>query len=217
MEVTDQMDEDPLLEAREQWIEPLGSPDHPGHHAAVGRLHAMMLRAARHQVHYTTSAAGRLGHSRIEEVVNAAADEATTAVLARLDTFQGRSAFTTWAYKFAIMHTAVELRRLAWRERDVSLDMANERRSVAPLPEQLAEAADLSSVLGRALDTALTAHQRRVAIALMVEQVPIDVLAERLETSRNALYKTLHDVRVRLRADLAARGYLAAVAPKAVN
>jgi RNA polymerase sigma-70 factor (ECF subfamily) len=37
--------------------------------------------------------------------------------------------------------------------------------------------------------------------------VPIDVLAERMDTSRGALYKTLHDARKKLRAELAAAGY----------
>jgi RNA polymerase sigma-70 factor (ECF subfamily) len=56
----------------------------------------------------------------------------------------------------------------------------------------------------------LTPYQRRVAVALLVDGVPIDVLADRLGTSRGALYKTLHDVRVRLRAELTAKGYLQA-------
>jgi RNA polymerase sigma-70 factor (ECF subfamily) len=59
-----------------------------------------------------------------------------------------------------------------------------------------------------AIDSALTPHQRRVALALLVEAVPIDVLADRLGTTRNALYKTLHDARRRLRRALAAGGHL---------
>jgi RNA polymerase sigma-70 factor (ECF subfamily) len=53
----------------------------------------------------------------------------------------------------------------------------------------------------------LTAHQRRVVTALVIDEVPVDVLAERLGTSRNSLYKTLHDARVRLRSELTAAGY----------
>lgn len=69
-------------------------------------------------------------------------------------------------------------------------------------------ATDLSHAVERAIAHDLTPHQRRVALALIVEQVPIDVLAERLGTSRNALYKTLHDTRQRLRASLSDGGYL---------
>ena len=54
--------------------------------------------------------------------------------------------------------------------------------------------------------TALTLHQRAVLVALTLEDVPIDVLAERLGTTRGALYKTLHDARRRLRARLAEDG-----------
>ena len=75
-------------------------------------------------------------------------------------------------------------------------------------PTELIEASDLARALESAIATALTPHQRRVAIALVVEQVPIDVLAERLGTNRNALYKALHDARTRLRAALVATGHL---------
>jgi len=37
--------------------------------------------------------------------------------------------------------------------------------------------------------------------------VPIDVLAERLDTTRGALYKTLHDARRKLRDTLGAAGH----------
>jgi RNA polymerase sigma-70 factor (ECF subfamily) len=60
----------------------------------------------------------------------------------------------------------------------------------------------------------LTPHQRRVAVALLVEEIPIDVLAERLATNRNALYQTLHEVRKRLRAYLLAEGYLGTDRPQ---
>ena len=52
----------------------------------------------------------------------------------------------------------------------------------------------------------LTARQRDVFLAITLNQVPIDVLAERLNTTRGALYKTLHDARHNLRTALAARG-----------
>ena len=75
-------------------------------------------------------------------------------------------------------------------------------------PADLTEAAQLAAAVQEALTTALTPHQRRVALALLVEEIPIDVLADRLGTNRNALYKTLHDARCRLRAALTASGHL---------
>jgi RNA polymerase sigma-70 factor (ECF subfamily) len=50
-----------------------------------------------------------------------------------------------------------------------------------------------------AIASELTPHQREVLTALVLAEIPIDVLAERLNTTRGALYKTLHDARVRLR------------------
>ena len=176
-------------------------------HAATLELHQLMLRAARHQI--ARMPEGRdLGWARREEIVHAAADEATSAVLSRLGRFEGRSRFTTWAYKFAILQTAVEVRRSAWRQRETDLGALGDPVSAATGPEAYAESGDLGRAVREAMDRALTDHQRHVAVALLVEGVPIDVLAERLGSTRNSLYKTLHDARVRLRTDLTARGYL---------
>jgi len=175
---------------------------------AVARLHSLMVRAARHQVHRMNDAIG-LGAARREEIVLSAADEATVSVLARLHTFEGRSRFTTWAFKFGILHAGVEVRRAAWSGREIELHTIEETRASGQSPEGYAETRDLADAVTRAIAEILTPHQRRVAVALLVEEVPIDVLADRLATTRNALYKTLHDARKRLREHLRAAGYLA--------
>jgi RNA polymerase sigma-70 factor, ECF subfamily len=180
---------------------------------ATRRLHALMLRAARHQV--AGMSGGRaLGPVRLEEIAQSAADDATMAVLSRLETFEGRSRFTTWAYKFGILHAAVELRRAAWKDREVELDAVAELESDTLTPDAFALATDLTEAVRAEIDKSLTPHQRRVMLALVVEGVPIDVLAERLGSNRNALYKTLHDARTRLRAALTAGGYLRAPAAR---
>jgi RNA polymerase sigma-70 factor (ECF subfamily) len=192
--------------AQDAWVARLRAGG-PVAEAATRELHELMVRAARHQVS-RMPAARDLGAFRAEEIVHAAADEATMAVLTRLGTFEGRSRFTTWAYKFAILHAAVEVRRASWRHREVELTPAAERAGDAWTPEGVLEASDFGRAVRAALETKLTPHQRRVATALIVEGVPIDVLADRLGCTRNTLYKTLHDVRVRLRAVLTAEGYL---------
>jgi RNA polymerase sigma-70 factor, ECF subfamily len=192
-----------------QWIAAL-SGQGPDHQDALCRLHDLMLRAAGHQVaqmHHTLPGLGRV---RIEDIVHQSADEATVAVLAKLATFQGRSRFTTWAYKFAILHAAVAVRRNMWRHREVTLDLLKEPYASGASPEQIIEASDFSAAVSTAIDQALTKHQREIVLALLVEDVPIDVLAERLGSTRNALYKTLHDARGQLRRHLTAQGYLAA-------
>jgi len=197
----------------EDWVEALSSPG-PRQDDAMERLHTLLLRGARHQVRRMRSALGDAGHTRLEEIANSAADEAMMTLLAKLHTFEGRSRFTTWAYKFAILQSATEVRRLAWQHREISLDELADVPARDPGPAGYTEGVDLAWAVRRAIDTALTPHQRRVTVALLVDEVPIDVLAERLGTNRNALYKTVHDARARLRADLVTSGHLSAQPPR---
>jgi RNA polymerase sigma-70 factor (ECF subfamily) len=191
----------------EDWIAELTS-DGPVREDALRRLHALLLRAARFQVSRMSAMRAMVGAAQIEDIITLAADEAMVAVLGKLATFEGRSRFTTWAYKFAVIQAAVELRRQAWSRREVPLEAAPPLIEPRPSPDQYAEGAELAAAVREAIDRVLTPHQRRIALALIVDEVPIDVLAERLGTNRNALYKTLHDARSRLRAHLALEGYL---------
>jgi RNA polymerase sigma-70 factor (ECF subfamily) len=192
----------------EDWVAML-SADGPAREDALRRLHGLMLRAARFQVSRMRRLAAVIGAERVDEIVNESADEAMVALLAKLPTFEGRSRFTTWAYKFAVLQAAVAIRRQAWQDREISLDPSAELRDSSASPEQYAEASDLCRAVTAAIGEVLTPHQRRIVLALLVDEVPIDVLADRLGTSRNALYKTVHDARRLLRAHLTATGYLA--------
>jgi RNA polymerase sigma-70 factor (ECF subfamily) len=194
-------------EPGEDWIAALTS-EGPLRDDALRRLHALLLRGARFQVSRMSALRAMVGAAQVEDVVTLAADEAMVAVLGKLSTFEGRSRFTTWAYKFAVLQAAVELRRQAWSRREVPLDAAPPLVERRPSPDPYAEGAALAAAVRTAIDHVLTPHQRRIALALIVDEVPIDVLAERLGTNRNALYKTLHDARSRLRAHLALEGYL---------
>lgn len=193
---------------------------------ALRALHDLMVRASAHQVWRMRGTLPDASPATIDVLVNQAADEAMTALLGKLHTFEGRSRFTTWAFKFAILQAATDVRRLAWQQREVTLrdldgelHSRGERHSVVGGggssgvggPELEAEGGDLARAVATAMRTCLTPHQRRVAIALLVDGVPMDVLVERLGSNRNALYKTVHEVRQRLRAELTLRGYLPAV------
>lgn len=189
------------------WVAALTTPGRE-RDMALRDLHGLMIRAARHQVWRMQSMLGGAGDDTREELANQAADDALAALLAKVHTFQGRSRFTTWAYKFAILQAATEVRRHAWRNREISLDDAEVLPDPRAGPEQHAEAADLAMAVSRAMVIALTGYQRRITVALLVDQVPIDVLADRLGTTRGALYKTLHEARTRLRRHLAGTGHL---------
>ncbi len=178
------------------------------HDEAVARLHALLLRAARFEVGRRRLTLPHLRGNDLDDIANQAADDALVSVLARLDSFRGASRFTTWAYKFALLEAAVKLRRRAWQGREVPLEPEtwDLLASAGIAPDARAEQGELLAKLQDAIAEALTPHQRRVLVALALNGVPIDVLAERLGTTRGALYKTLHDARRKLRARLAQRG-----------
>jgi RNA polymerase sigma-70 factor (ECF subfamily) len=172
--------------------------------SAIAELHALLLRAARFEVGRRQAALSHVRGEELDDIADQAADDALMAVLAKLDTYRGASRFTTWAYKFALLEAGVRLRRRAWQHREVVLEpdawraLADRQQS----PQEQVEQAEFFDALGRAIDGSLTQHQRTVFVALALNEVPIDVLAERMATTRGALYKTLHDARKRLRRQL---------------
>jgi RNA polymerase sigma-70 factor, ECF subfamily len=184
-------------------------PSGLAHDDAVRRLHGLMTKAAHHQVAIMASSLPVIGRVRVEEIVKQAANEATVAALGKLASFEGRSRFTTWAYKFGVLHASNEVRRSVWRHREINLDELPEFVGTCPSPEQHVERLDFAAAVSTAINTVLTPHQRKVAIALLVEEIPVDILAERMGTNRNALYKALFDARCRLRSELTAVGYFA--------
>jgi RNA polymerase sigma-70 factor, ECF subfamily len=176
--------------------------------AAIARLHELLLRASRFEVSRRRASLSFVRGEELDDVATQAADDALVAVLAKLDDFRGASRFTTWVYKFALLEAAVRLRRRAWQDREVVLDSDSWKglADAAERPDTAAERRELLVAIGECIAGELTPHQRQVLVALAIDGVPIDVLAERLTTTRGALYKTLHDARRRLRGVLAERG-----------
>ena len=177
----------------------------PEREQAIRDLRELLLRAARFELHRRAGALPHLRGGDGEDLAQQSADDALLAILGKLDDFRGESRFTTWAYKFALLEAAVKLRRRAWQGREVPLEaeqmgLIADRRST---PDEDAETSELMSAIRDAIDAELTPHQREILVALALNEVPIDVLAERLDTTRGALYKTLHDARRKLRLVLA--------------
>lgn len=139
----------------------------------------------------------------VEEVTQ----ETLLRVLDQLNTFEGRSQFTTWVHKIAVRIALTELRRKRWR--DASLDELTENEDVPPPPglladshagpEVSAERADMLARVRRIIEEELTDRQREALILLGVKDIPMEDAARKLKTNRNALYKLLHDARVRLK------------------
>ncbi|MEA2136423.1 MAG: hypothetical protein QOC68_4332 [Solirubrobacteraceae bacterium] len=195
------------LDAESQaWLDRL-APDSPDREAAAAALHALLLKAARYEVDRRRASYPHLRPGDCDDLAHQSAGDALIAVLGKLDDFRGDSRFTTWAYKFALFEAGVKVRRRAWQGREVQLEPEGWAliARTGSTPQEDVETAELLAALEAAIARDLSPHQRRVLVAVAIDDVPIDVLAERLDTTRGALYKTIHDARRKLRAALTAR------------
>jgi len=179
----------------------------------VARLHELMLRVARGEAARRRATLPSRGAEEIDEICVLAANDAVVAVLAKLDSFRGAARFTTWASKFVIYEVSAALRRHAWRHRKVEIDETvwDRLADTAPAALDALHNAELIEKIRRVVRDDLTERQRLVFESVTLESVPIDVLAERLGSTRGAIYKTLHDARAKVRRALTEAGYEEAV------
>ncbi len=192
--------------------------DSPVREQGIAELHGLLLRAARAELHRRGDR-HRITGPELDDLAHQAAADALLAILTKLGQFRGESRFTTWAYKFVILEVSTKLGRHFWRTRTVALQSEDWER----LPERFgldaaehSEARDLIDALRRAVEEDLTPHQRRVFVAIVLNSIPLDALVAELGSNRNALYKTMFDARGKLRAALAANGYLNDTTPRQV-
>jgi RNA polymerase sigma-70 factor (ECF subfamily) len=178
--------------------------------AALADLRALLLRALPQGLATMLSPENPEFEFFVEDIVQ----ETLVRVLNSLDTFEGRSQFTTWAYKIAARVALNELRRRKWR--DVSLDELTDAEaddtpsyqfaSFEPSPEAVIERADALQRVQKILVEELTERQRAAMDAIHMRGVPMEEVARRMGTNRNALYKLLHDARLRLKHRLEREG-----------
>jgi RNA polymerase sigma-70 factor (ECF subfamily) len=178
--------------------------------AAQSRLHAQLLRIARAEVRRRAGQL-RISGPELDDLTHQAAADALLAITAKLGQFRGESRFATWAYKFVIFEVSAKIGRHYWRNPTVSLDAEDWDRLPDRFgfdPAQESESREFIAALRSAVDDALTERQRRIFVSIVVNGVPLDALVAELNTNRNAIYKTVFDARRKLRATLAANGYL---------
>jgi RNA polymerase sigma-70 factor, ECF subfamily len=195
--------------ASQRWLDGLRSAG-ARRDQSVRELHAMLLRAARREVHRRREWLGGATGPELDDLAHQAASDALLAILDNLESYRGASRFTTWAYRFVINHVSIKTRRHLWSGRRVPFDDTDWERlpdRVAPSPDRRTEQRAQLEVLRAAVEKSLTARQREVFVAVALNEVPIDVVALRLDTNRGAIYKMLFDARMKLRASLAAAGY----------
>lgn len=193
----------------DQWISDLRAKG-ARREAALEDLRAIIARGLPFALSRWLSPSSPQFESLTEEVTQ----ETLLRVLDQLHTFEGRSMFTTWVHKIAIRIALTELRRKRWQ--DSSLDEMVDDEDILvspriledthPTPEQTAERADMLARIRRVIDEELTERQRRALIMLGMQGMPMEEAARRLKTNRNALYKLLHDARLRLKQRLQAEG-----------
>ena len=190
----------------DQWFERL-RPGHPRRDQTVASLHELLRRVALAELTRRRSQLGAIRGPEFQSLSDQAADGALATILRRLDQFQGRSRFTTWAYKFVILEVSGEV--ALWRRSPPGRQEAACDRlpaSFVSRPGDRPERQEQLEVLAAAIDE-LAERQRKVFVAVALNDVPIDVLAVQLGTDRNALYKNLFDARRNLRRKMEVAGY----------
>jgi RNA polymerase sigma-70 factor, ECF subfamily len=204
-----------LDEESTAWLRSLGAGGAGGagggeRRAAERELHARLVRIALAEVRRRSASTPVTG-PELDDVAHQAADDAMFAILAKLGDFRGESRFITWAYRFVILEVSAKLGRHYWRSPPVALDAGQWERFPDRFgidPARHAEAAGMLAEVRRVVDEELTAHQRRVFTAIVVDEIPLDALAARLGLRRNAVYKVIFDARRKIRRALVANGYL---------
>lgn len=194
-----------------RWLDDLRSPN-PRRQAAVQALFDMLHRATRHEAFRRRDSLPDRVRGDLDDLASQAAGDAVAAVLRKLDDYRGASRFTTWAYKFAILEISAALRREAWRGRSITIDDWAWDRLTDPAPvdpQTQTEIRELLAAIERSVASDLTSRQRDVFVAVVILEVPIDVVADRDGSSRGAVYKVLHDARRKLRAGLIQQGWQA--------
>lgn len=196
--------------SNEDWITDLKS-EGDRKEAALADLRAVIASGLPYALSNYLSPDNPQSQSLAEEVTQ----DTLLRVMDRLDSFEGRSRFTTWVHKIAVRIALTELRRRRWR--DFSLDSLVEENEEgvsfpslmidpSPNPDTLTQQNDMMQRIGRLINEELTDKQRQAMVAAAIEGVPLEEVARRMDMKRNALYKLLHDARLRLKKRMANEG-----------
>lgn len=196
----------------EEWLRDLRAQG-PEQATAIADLRGYLLRAAFFSLYRMRSQIEHLDRTAVEQLAEDTAQESVLSILKHLDEFRSESKFTTWAYKFAINFALVAARREHWK--NVSLDELMDEELPTRLdqpdpgasPDRAALQSEAWTVIREVIETSLTERQRLALQAIVFDEVPLDEVARRWNTNRNATYKLLHDARAKLKAELQARGF----------
>ncbi len=201
--------------SNKEWIAALRAADAGAQSDALAELRKRLQRSIYFYLSQDRSDLRGLATQELVQMAEDLAQDATLRVMDNLDNFRGESRFTTWTNKIAVRLAISDLRRA--RYRDFSLDeltadgdllpaSARLASPPSPTPEKVAERDDVMEKIELALKEALTERQYQALVAVALKGIPMDVLAERMGTNRNALYKLIHDARRKLKTHLESQG-----------
>jgi RNA polymerase sigma-70 factor (ECF subfamily) len=171
---------------------------------AIAELHERLRREAWFHIRLRTRGMSGFPRSDLDDLAVMAANDALLAILRKLDDYRGESQFWTWARRFAQLEAPVSIRRRLGHdhladdpERTFALpDPGCSPQDRAEIQELLRNVSDL--IVGR-----LTTRQRAVVVAIAIDGTSPATLAIEFNTTPGAIYKTLHDARRKLTAQLA--------------
>ncbi len=195
--------------SNESWLSDLRSSG-PTRESALSDLRNVIQHGLPYALSRWLSRDDPLFMPLVEEVTQ----ETLLRVLDQLDSFEGRSMFTTWVHKIAVRIALTELRRKRWQDSSLDELMDDEENPAPstliadhhPTPELVTERTDMLEHVRRILEQELTPKQREALTLLGIQDMPLEEAAKRMKTNRNALYKLLHDARLRLKRRLVAEG-----------
>ncbi len=185
----------------DQWVERLKS-DGNIRDEAIQELRDILLRGL------TATCRNRYGNKVSPEDV---VQDALLKVLDKIDTFEGRSKFTTWAMTIAVRIAISEMRRKHFQDismNDMLSDSMRFEPEAAPDPTfgQDEHKAGVMAKLRELIEISLTDKQRD-AVHSLLNGMPVEVFAEKTGSNRNAVYKLVHDARVKLKQGFEQAGY----------
>jgi RNA polymerase sigma-70 factor (ECF subfamily) len=194
------------------WVGALELGDGREYEQACARLHALLVRIAMDDV-FRRGPRYRIAGPELNDLAHHAAADALMRITQKIHDFRGDARFTTWAFRFVVLEVSSKLGRHFSRVSSVRFEL-DEWAQVPDHsgfdPVSLWQARELVEAVREAVETALSARQRQVFTALVINGIPLETLASEMKTNRNALYKTMFEVRKKLKARLVANGHLSA-------
>ena len=188
----------------EEWIKALSPPPED---EAINQLRNYLIKGLKKALYKNVD-------KSLGQFVEDITQDSLLKILDNVDSFRGESKFTTWAMKIAIREGYTELRKKRYKDiflQDYS-NFAPEEKSAVEIKEQQAEPDQIThesmmvEKVMRIMEEELTDKQKKVIEFLMIEQIPMTVVAEKMNSNRNAIYKLVHDARVKLKNRLEIEG-----------